>query len=1524
MKLRKLIASLLSLTVLSASIPAFADIIPGPVDVGRLPDGYIMMASMDNMFRMKDDPSKMFVMLNDNPDGDNSAYYVMTYDGYGYHEFDKKGSQRFNPNNPDNMAYWLNNDFKLNGNNKGPQENTVYKLPDSIINGIDYEHEWLTESGKADSDCADINGKGYYIEKAGIGLLSYSEAIEYNGIYGCKDNFRNGSSNTVGPDDGWFLRTSMPAGDMLAIRPDLEPGGILSWNTKALLSIRPTFYLTSDFMTKNGALLDMKYIGKNVKQAIVKNCTKESLEEAGYSKSEIQSLYDTSQNSLESVTVTVNMGVDENPYASIDLVGIANTPYKAVYGIEGENEYSFFLKNNAANRLEFDMGFDEIKKIFVEVYSDDQVIKRVSQKVSKIKSYKSQPLESLRQRGFATHFGQNKNLDADLKLLKMAGVKLVRDEVYWDVVERERGVYRFDTSMTNWVDALQSNGIESIVVLSYGNPLYFDTRAPVTEDGIKAYANYCKAVAAHFPNVKTFEIWNEPNVGGFWNGKPNADEYSNMLKAASSAIREVRSDAKIVGGVVSDYRTAESFMKKMLDNDTYAYIDAISIHPYYFYKDQDQNFYETRINVNKNLVDNLGGFKDLLITEIGWSTLTSDKIWNSDKYYTNMNGKPYFEKDGNPCFTVTDEEQAAKLVAAQVIADYHGVSDYTSYDFRDDGKNPYEFEDNLGVVEYDGNVKPAYLAIKALNQFVNGAIYCGRVKVDDLNSQVHVYNKNGKAVAVAWNEKKNAEVSLGDAAVKNMYGNDLGQMNKVTLSKEPVYLTNISNDWLFKASAEQTLHYLNKALSCCDDNKNLSDFVYEVSSIVENMERTAQGNIPTETSAKQYIERIFNAGENLINAHANGKVILAEAKISQILSYLFNAGESASNMYAAAAKELSIITTQLKGMQELEKARELLNKTEDASIYSEAIFRKANDVYDDLEVIISEKDVANKNGLASAKDLVCARTAMWARMLTFCEAAGDTVYFEASIDTEGNVVIRGASNVKNDVVTLIVLPPDVDYKPGTLTDMSTIDYITEINANNQSAFEVKYKTDGKFGKYTVVALASSWDGIKTCEATYISDSLISDIIKALQNAATYTESANIIRENLSTLKALAPLFEKAVQNNIPIDEIAKVVYEDKAEITDSNTLVRVMEKASGIAALNTAKNAENMKRALADYKKIIGFEKLNSYSTYNSSALSDNDRNAILASFAGNNFIKLSDWHKMMEEVIILSAIEKSSYTNVMEVINTNNDKLNIDLSEYNSLSSNQQIIAKKQFAGKRYNSYQAVKDAFDKAVKDTKTSNNNNASGASGGSGSSGRGNGSGGSGTSVNYVPDANVQTHTFNDLGSVPWAEKSIAELYKLGVVSGKSESEFVPQDNVTREEFLKMLLSAFNVSSEGENVFEDVDPNAWYYKYVISGYTLDIISGESETVFGVGNKITREQMAAMSYRLLKSLKYELPADATSKFNDSDNISSYAVKPVGVLSQLNILNGVGDNNFAPKDFATRAEAAVVIYKLYNSFKK
>lgn len=1510
------------MTVLSAAIPAFADIIPGPVNVGSLPDGYIMMTSFDNIFRMKDDPSKTFVMLDGNPDGDNSSYYVMTYDGYGYHEFDKNGSKRFNPNNPNNMAYWLNNDFKLNGNDKGPQDNTVYKLPESIINGIDYEHKWITESGNPGSDCADVDGTGYYVEKAGIGLLSYSEAIDYNGIYGCIDNFRNGSTYLVGPNDGWFLRTCMPDSAMLAIRPNFEPGKILAWDTKVPLSIRPTFYLTSDFLTKNGALLDMKYIGKNVKQAITQNCTREDLEKAGYSDSEIQSLFNTSQNSQESISVNVNMGIDENPYAEIQLTGIQNVSYKAIYGTEGGATSSVTLKNNAENRIEFDMDFDEIKNVFVEVYSDDQMAKRVDKRVSKIKSYKSQPLESLRQRGFATHFGQGTNSEKDIKLLKTAGVKLVRDEVYWNVVEQEKGVYRFDMGMTNWVDTLYANGIESIVVLSYGNPLYFDKRAPVTPDEIKAYANYCKAVAEHFTNVKTFEVWNEPNVGGFWNGKPNADEYSNMLKAASNAIKEVRPDAKVVGGVVSDYRTAESFLKKMLENDTYSYIDAVSIHPYYFYKDQDRSFFETRINVNKGLVDNLGGFKDLLITEVGWSTRTSDNIWNSDKYYTNMNGKPYFEKDGNVCFTVTDEQQAKKLVTAQVIADCYGISDYASYDFRDDGTNPYEFEENLGVVEHDGTVKPAYTAIKVLNQFVNGAVYCGRVKLDELDSQIHIYNQNGTAVAVAWNDKTSATVSLGNASVKDMYGRDLGQKSEVTLSESPIYLTDISNDWLFKSSAAQTSVYLNKALSCCKDDKNLSDFVYDVNSVIGLMDDVKAGNMPSETSCKQYTEQIFDAGDELIKAYNDGKTILPEEKISQILSHLFDAAENASNMYVSAAKEMPIVTNQLKSMQEIEKTKDLFNNTDDVSVYAKAIFKRANDVYGDLEIIKAEKDLKNKNGFATAKDILCSRTAMWARMLNYHEAAGDTVYVEASIDNSGNVHIRGAVNSDHDVVTLIVLPPDVEYKPGTLTNMSSIDYITEINVDKQPTFDIKYKTEGKFGKYTFVALAESWNGIKTCEAMYIGDSVISDIVKALQNAASYTEAEDVLRENKSVLESLSPLFKKTSGDNIALGEVAKVVYGYKSEITNSNTLTDSMEKASGIAALNTAKNADEFKRALTDYKKAIGFEKLKSYSTYNSSVFSSGDRVNILSSFAEKEYMTLPEWHNTMEEIIILTAIEKSTYTNVMDIINTNLDKLKINMGEYDKLSLNQKIASQKQFAGRRYGDYQAAADAFDKAVRDAaKTTGGSSGGSSGGGSGSSG---GGGGGGASANYVPDTTQKVNTFGDLGSVPWAKNSILELHKLGIVNGKSETEFVPEDDVTREEFLKMLMCAFNLSGDGENVFEDVDPNAWYYKYVISGYNLDIISGESETVFGIGKNITREQMATMSYRLLKSMKYELPTDALSTFDDSSDISSYAVKPVCVLSQLNIINGMGDNNFAPAKFASRAEAAVIIHRLYNQFKK
>ena len=73
-----------------------------------------------------------------------------------------------------------------------------------------------------------------------------------------------------------------------------------------------------------------------------------------------------------------------------------------------------------------------------------------------------------------------------------------------------------------------------------------------------------------------------------------------------------------------------------------------------------------------------------------------------------------------------------------------------------------------------------------------------------------------------------------------------------------------------------------------------------------------------------------------------------------------------------------------------------------------------------------------------------------------------------------------------------------------------------------------------------------------------------------------------------------------------------------------------------------------------------------------------------------------------------------------------------------------------------------------------------------------------------------------------------------------------------------------------------------------------------------------------MATICYRALTSLGIETDASGAVTFADAANISDYAKDAVAVLSSLGIINGKGNNQFAPNDFATRAEAAKVVHML------
>ncbi len=157
-----------------------------------------------------------------------------------------------------------------------------------------------------------------------------------------------------------------------------------------------------------------------------------------------------------------------------------------------------------------------------------------------------------------------------------------------------------------------------------------------------------------------------------------------------------------------------------------------------------------------------------------------------------------------------------------------------------------------------------------------------------------------------------------------------------------------------------------------------------------------------------------------------------------------------------------------------------------------------------------------------------------------------------------------------------------------------------------------------------------------------------------------------------------------------------------------------------------------------------------------------------------------------------------------------------------------------------------------------------------------------------------------------------------LTKDGVLSGVSALEFNPGDKVTREQFVKMLVLAFNIDIPTSVIpyFADVDTNAWYAPYVYAAAAAGITNGDGFGNFGTGQSITREDIAAMLHRAIGSPE----TDYIPTYADADEIAEYAKMPVYFFAYDGTISGYMEADgtyFRPKQSATRAEAAKMIYK-------
>ncbi len=179
------------------------------------------------------------------------------------------------------------------------------------------------------------------------------------------------------------------------------------------------------------------------------------------------------------------------------------------------------------------------------------------------------------------------------------------------------------------------------------------------------------------------------------------------------------------------------------------------------------------------------------------------------------------------------------------------------------------------------------------------------------------------------------------------------------------------------------------------------------------------------------------------------------------------------------------------------------------------------------------------------------------------------------------------------------------------------------------------------------------------------------------------------------------------------------------------------------------------------------------------------------------------------------------------------------------------------------------------------------------------------------------------TYEDIQGLSWAKNAIENLASRGVIKGRSDTVFAPNDKITRAEFVCLIMRAFNLYNTAAGSFSDVNPGNWFYKEVIAAKNLGIISGDTSNYFYPNSPITREDAAVIIVRTLKSVNKPLPGsnnNVLNKFSDKNLVSSYAVSGIASLYTEGILNGRSESILAPKGNATRAEAALLISKIID----
>ncbi len=158
----------------------------------------------------------------------------------------------------------------------------------------------------------------------------------------------------------------------------------------------------------------------------------------------------------------------------------------------------------------------------------------------------------------------------------------------------------------------------------------------------------------------------------------------------------------------------------------------------------------------------------------------------------------------------------------------------------------------------------------------------------------------------------------------------------------------------------------------------------------------------------------------------------------------------------------------------------------------------------------------------------------------------------------------------------------------------------------------------------------------------------------------------------------------------------------------------------------------------------------------------------------------------------------------------------------------------------------------------------------------------------------------------------------EYKKYGVVN--NVTQFQPSRNVTRAEFVKMLVRSLSCRYTylgKDTPFPDVDKNMWYAEYIKFAVENKWINGYKDGTFRPNAPITRDEAAKILARAIQ-LDTSNMKSANSSFSDVPNTSEF-IPYIETLKSHGVMKGRNSNTFAPKEFIPRTETSRMIYRTF-----